>query len=316
MPFLSLILVLAAVGIAIFVIIAALLGDALLKPPRMNDGKALYLYQRLSPADLGLNYTDLQFEICNGSDSIKLAGWWMPASTSSNRCVLLVHGYADGKIGAVAWAPLWHSLEFNVCAIDLRAHGSSQGRHCTAGILEGPDVASVVRSLRETEANSTRELFLFGISMGAVVSLRAAEECDQIAGVILESPYADFVSTARLTAESRAMPSGLCFTLAILFAQQLAKIDYRSVRIGRLLQSARCPVLCIYGEADRIVGNDARSEIRLAMTDRNNPRDRIVPVASADHLMTLAVAVEQVSAAITEFTSLPPTASEPAVVGR
>ena len=174
MAFFSLLLVLLVVGVIVFFIIALLMAESLLHPPRMNDGKALYLYQRLSPSDLNLPFTEVKFTapaIDQPGRSIDIAGWWIETPTLSERCILLIHGYADARISTLGWAPLCRSLGWNVLTIDLRAHGESGGRSCSAGVREADDVAAVLTQLQLRFEKQTSELVLFGISMGATVAL-------------------------------------------------------------------------------------------------------------------------------------------------
>src|SRR5689334_15757365 len=107
----------------------------LLTPSRMSDGKAAYLLKRLSPGHLGLRYELTRFEVrgqrtgdalnadvLNG-DVLKIAAWWIAHPAAMGKCVVLIHGYGDAKVGAIAWAPMFHAMGYHILAIDLRAHG-------------------------------------------------------------------------------------------------------------------------------------------------------------------------------------------------
>src|SRR2546430_17197506 len=120
---LALILISAAPLLALLV--AWFMAHFVLRPPRMSDGKAIWLLKRLTPADLGLTFEPLSFRLrdCLTGEPIDLAAWWMPHLSNPSHTVILVHGYADAKVGAIAWAPAFHSLGCNLLAIDLRAHG-------------------------------------------------------------------------------------------------------------------------------------------------------------------------------------------------
>src|SRR5580658_944263 len=165
-------LVLLAVGAIALIGTVFAMALVLLKPARMSDAKAILYLRRLSPSDLGLPYEEIFFRVIDPKTTrpLKLTGWWIPAPSDSDRTVLLLHGYTDAKIGGIAWAPLFRSFGFNVLAIDLRAHGQSEGRFTTAAFFERHDVAQVIDQLRHRWAAQSRRLVLFGASLGAAVA--------------------------------------------------------------------------------------------------------------------------------------------------
>src|SRR4051794_6887610 len=108
-----------------FVVLVLVLGTALLLaaysilcPPRMNDGKALYILGRLSPADLGMQSESVKFTIRDehSGKSLDLAAWWIPNPAGGDKTVLLIHGYADAKVGSIAWAPTWRDFGYHILA--------------------------------------------------------------------------------------------------------------------------------------------------------------------------------------------------------
>src|SRR5688500_6788905 len=162
----------------------------LLRPPRMTDGKAIFRLRRLSPGDLGLPFEDVTFTVRDERGRpLKLAAWWIENTGARGRCAVLIHGYADAKVGGIAWAPMFHALRFNVLAIDLRAHGDSGGSYCTGAYFERDDVAQAIDQLRASRPDATRTLVLFGVSLGAAVAAAVAARRDDIDAVIMESPY-------------------------------------------------------------------------------------------------------------------------------
>ena len=101
---------------ALLLLIAAtlfLMAHAILRPPRMTDGKALYLLGRIGPDDLGIPFERLSFTIRDelSGRPLKLAGWWMAHPAGGDRTVVLIHGYADAKVGTIAWAPTWRAFQ-------------------------------------------------------------------------------------------------------------------------------------------------------------------------------------------------------------
>src|SRR5436305_1396341 len=124
MVFLRLTLMLLAGLLILLSLLTWLMARFLLRPPRMTDGKAAWVLKRLTPLDIGLSFTPLNFSIRDefSKNNLRIAAWWIPHE-NSDKTVILLHGYADAKIGAIAWAPLFHELGYNILALDLRAHG-------------------------------------------------------------------------------------------------------------------------------------------------------------------------------------------------
>jgi len=133
--------ILPLTAILLALVCAYMMALQMLQPPRMSEGKAFYVLKRLSPGDLGMGFEDVAFSVRDAAgEAIRLSGWWIPCPASAGRCAILLHGYADAKVGGIAWAPLFISLGYNVLAIDLRAHGDSGGRYSTGGYFERDDL--------------------------------------------------------------------------------------------------------------------------------------------------------------------------------
>ena len=252
----SLLLVLLALGLLTAAAAAALMALGLLRPPRMNDGKALYLLRRLSPWDLGMPFEEVSFVVTDEASGGRLgiAGWWIPAPArperETGRCAVLLHGYSDAKVGAIAWAGPWRELGFHVLALDLRAHGESEGTFSTGGWFERHDVAQVIDQLRADRPAETRHVVLFGVSLGASVALAAAEVLGQagpgvVSAVVLESPFADFRGAALRHMDRLGLPVGWIGRAAVALAQWRAHADFGAVRPVDLLRRVRCPVMVI-----------------------------------------------------------------------
>src|SRR5205823_12336907 len=126
--------------------------------------------------DLGLAFEEVSYRVRDDAGrTIEIAGWWIPRpQQGGGRCAVLLHGYADAKVGAIAWAPLWHAVGFHVLAVDLRAHGQSGGAFSTGGFFERDDIAQVLGQLRAARPGHSRQLVLFGVSLGAAVAAAAA----------------------------------------------------------------------------------------------------------------------------------------------
>jgi pimeloyl-ACP methyl ester carboxylesterase len=249
---LMLALVLLAVGAGLCALVVVLLARAVTMPPRMTDGKAAWVHKRLSPGDLGLAFEDVRFEIRDARDGqpLRITGWWIPHPEARGRCVILIHGYADAKVGAIAWAPIWNSLGWNILAIDLRAHGESGGRQCTGGYFERHDVSDVIDRLRAERPDETLRLMLFGEGLGATVAVATGALRDDIDGVVLNRPAPDFGHEATLQMDAHGAPPGVLRRLAIRLAERMSGARFHEVRLPELLPGLTYPVLTILSEQD------------------------------------------------------------------
>src|SRR5437867_2142186 len=293
--------VLIVAGAALAAAVVFLMARALLRPPRMTDGKAVWVLKRLSPGDLGLNYEEMSFDVRDerSGEPLRIMGWWVPASganggavaeASSDRCVVLIHGYADAKVGAIAWAPIWHELGYHVLALDLRAHGESGGVEMTAGYFERHDVEQVIGQLRAQRARQTERIVLFGISLGgSVAAAVAAGQTADVAAVVLESPVGDLRTAAMAHMDALGLPGRPFQRAALWLAERMSGARFADVRTIDLIGKVPCPVMVIAPASDLF-----RTEAEAAAIDaavKGRP-----PVAGpgqvwrldADHLMAVS----------------------------
>lgn len=292
----------AASGIGV----VALMAWALIHPPRMTDGKAAWVLRRLAPSDLGLSFEEMRFEVREASGKrLSIAAWWIPHPHSEGRCAMLIHGYADAKVGAIAWAPVWHSLGFNLIVPDLRAHGESGGRVCTAGCMERMDLVQVIDELRAQKPKETRRLVLFGASMGAAIAGATAMQAADIAAVVMESPYADFRQAAMAHMDRIGAPGRLLQRLAIRLAEWLTHADYDSVRPADLIGRIPAPVLVIEAGDDSFQSAEERQALRrgIAAHPAEAGPAQIWTVEGVDHLMAISADPETYRRRLAQFLS-------------
>jgi uncharacterized protein len=298
-PALSLILVLLVLALLLAggTVVAA--AFTLLRPPRMTDGRAAYWLERLSPGDLGLPFEPLTFRVRDErtGEPLSIAAWWIPNPRARGRCAVLMHGYADAKIGAIAWAPTFHALGWNVLAIDLRAHGESGGIDSTAGFYERHDVNQVIDHVRAERPEQARRVVLFGVSLGAAVAAAAAvaREGDgrDLAGVVLESPFADYRDAIAAHAEILGHPAGIIQRLTIALAERMTSADFGAVRPADLIPRIACPLLVLQAGDDAFVPPAAARQVEAACARR--PADWSTDywlIATAPHVQGLSTEPE------------------------
>ena len=284
------------------------MASMLLKPPRMTDGKATYVLQRLSPEDLGLAYEPVRFEVRDAASSgkLKIAGWWIPPRTATGKCVVALHGYGDAKVGAIAWGPTFHSLGYGVLAIDLRAHGESSGVYSTAGFWERHDVSDVINQFRAARAGETQSVILFGVSLGAAVAAATAVQRDDIDAVILESPYADYRSAITAHAEILGQPSGWLQEVGVRLAEWMSGADFDAVRPVDVIRKIPCPLMIVQAGDDPFVPPADARRIEEAAASRPADLQTVYwHVPGAPHVQALSADATAYRAKLKTFLDAP-----------
>jgi pimeloyl-ACP methyl ester carboxylesterase len=256
----------------------------------MTDGIAVYRLRRLSPGDLGLPFEEISFTVRDEHGKpLRLAAWWIANAHARGRCAVLIHGYADAKVGAIAWAPLFHSLGYHVLAIDLRAHGQSGGTYCTGAYFERDDVTQAIDQLKAARSNETKQLVLFGVSLGAAVAAAVAARRDDVDAVILESPYPSYRQAVDAHSVVLGQPQGILQRLGVRFAELLSGARFDDVRPVDLILQVAAPLMIIQSGDDPFVPPADAAEIEAAATSR--PLERLTTywhIPAAPHVQGYA----------------------------
>lgn len=300
-----LILVLLFAALLGILVLSAIMGYLLLRPPRMSDGKAIWLLKRLTPNDLDLPFEPMEFRVTDerNQSPLKLAAWWIPHPHAQGRCAILLHGYADAKVGAIAWAPVFHALAHNILVLDLRAHGESDGRITTAGFYEQHDLDQVINQLRARRPGETRHLTLFGASTGAAVAAATAARRNDLTAVILDSPFADFRRAAMAHFDLLGLPGAPVQRLALRLAEWMSGANFATVSPAATIPNIPCPVMLIHCETDPFSGEDDQDLLRTAIDARANPADAYWRVDGCAHLMAACADPDLYRQRIADFLS-------------
>ncbi|MCA9961196.1 MAG: alpha/beta fold hydrolase [Anaerolineales bacterium] len=188
--------------------VAAIFAQRLIKPPR----------QRLwaTPADLGLDYEDVQFP---AQDGVRLSGWFIPGAAATQRkgaTIVLVHGWPWNRLGEAAVDPIstftgatpvdllrlayaLHQDGFHVFSFDLRNHGeSAAAAPMTFGQMEANDLLGALAYLNGRSDVARNRMGVIGFSMGANTVLYTLPQTELVQAAIAVQPTTPSVFANRL----------------------------------------------------------------------------------------------------------------------
>lgn len=242
-------LVLLIISTVIVLLLVAIIGVSVIasnkmaSPPRKIGS--------WTPGDLGLEFDKIEYEAEGG---IKLRGWKIKGDP--RRAVILIHGYTSSKWDEGCMKPALEMLAKNgytVVAVDMRAHGESDGKVTTLGYLEARDVAKIAEDLRKS---GVEKVALYGFSMGGAISLMAAGIARPDA-IVLDSPYVDIRSSGRRWVRRVKGPLGALLRMSypLITRMVASKIGVKPEELVmfKYVKDVKAPVLIIAGKRDDLV---------------------------------------------------------------
>jgi len=199
----------------------------------------------ITPRDLKMDYQDVSFKTADG---LTLRGWYIPSAKSTEKTLILLHGYPADK-GNILPALAFLHEDFNLLLFDFRYLGKSEGNYSTAGAKEVEDLLAAIQFLK---TRGIKEVGVWGFSMGGAVALMAIEKAPEIRAVISESSYA---SLAAMALELLRIPL-LNYPIAYLvgvWAKLFLGIDVREASPADRIRNTTLPILLIHSSADAVI---------------------------------------------------------------
>lgn len=168
---------------------------------------------------------------------------------------ILFHGYRSMPVRDFCGG-LQLALEMghNVLLVDQRAHGESEGKCLTFGIMEQKDCKSWVRYVQK-EFGEKHPVILVGMSMGASTVLMAADKYlpGNVVGIIADSGYTspkDII--CKVVRDMHFIPA-ISYPLTSAAARIWGGFSLEECSAEEVLRHCQVPVLLLHGEADRFV---------------------------------------------------------------
>lgn len=189
-------------------------------------------------------------------DNLTLKGYLYKSQNPSNVFVLFAHGYRSFENHAEVgiYDTLWHKdHDYNVFAIDQRAHGNSEGKWIAFGELEANDVLLWINYLIEKYGQDI-QIILHGHSMGATTIGYLLENKlpNNVKFAIIDCPFETFFQECL---DISAFPKGI--TKFVLQGTNLHLKLFHHINIKKKVSASvaksTLPMLFIHGELDTFV---------------------------------------------------------------
>ncbi|MEZ6193437.1 MAG: alpha/beta hydrolase [Phycisphaerales bacterium] len=206
--------------------------------------------------------------------------------------VVIVHGFADSRYGALKRVPLIVPFARRVVVFDLPGQGESQAKQGYGGLREPDDVLAVLGQLPPPEIppevstdsplKDSQRIVLLGSSMGAGVAIAAAAKAEgefrkAIVGVIAEGPYRLWDEPLHNMFRYKRYPRWPVIPLAGLWLRLTAK-GFKDFDRAKHAARLACPLLVLHGSEDDLCPITSARQIAEAA-----PAGRFVAIEGGGH---------------------------------
>lgn len=220
--------------------------------------------------------------IFKSSDDFKLSSYLTYASSDTIKgTIILLHGIRSRKEHFMQLCSKLSSLGYNSVALDLRAHGNSNGQYCTFGVRERRDVSKLIDVLSKEEGIN-ENIGIWGQSLGGAIALQALGTDERIEFGIVESTFSDFKTIANDYFKYNLGFNIRPFTnYLIARAGAIAAFDIDDANPNKYCKEIEQPILLVHGTKDR------RIKIKYAQDNFMNiasEQKEFLEIQSANHL--------------------------------
>lgn len=255
-----------------------------------------------SPEDAGLEASDITIP----TDAGPAPAWLIrPRAGSSTTWAIHIHGLGSPRAGTLRGVQVAAEIGLTSLVVTYRNDGEGPTTGSGRSTLGATEVDDVLAAVHYALAHGARRVILFGWSMGAAIALQLAADPGLrgiVAGLVLESPVLDWVSTIKSNCVRSGLPAWTgSLSVPWLDNRQLSRITGLGAPVGlrrfdwiTRADELAAPTLILHGSAD----TSASFGVAAMLRDR---RPDLVQLErfDADHTMTWNSDPERWRAAVT-----------------
>ena len=220
------------------------------------------------------------------SDSLRLHGKLF--KNSGTKYALVCHGYTSKAKHMAGFVNKFHSLGYNVLAVDARAHGDSEGTKIGMGWVERFDVIEWIKYIISLEPDA--QIILHGVSMGASTVLMASGEelPKNVKAIIADCGYTSEWDEFRQEADVLHIPWFPVLNASSAISKVRDGYDFKQASAVEQVKKGHIPTLFIHGSKDELVPYGMLNELYSAA----NCEKEILTIQGAGHALSSSVAPE------------------------
>ena len=220
------------------------------------------------------------------SDSLRLHGKLF--KNSGTKYALVCHGYTSKAKHMAGFVNKFHSLGYNVLAVDARAHGDSEGTKIGMGWVERFDVIEWIKYIISLEPDA--QIILHGVSMGASTVLMASGEelPKNVKAIIADCGYTSEWDEFRQEADVLHIPWFPVLNASSAISKVRDGYDFKQASAVEQVKKSSIPTLFIHGSKDELVPYGMLNELYSAA----NCEKEILTIQGAGHALSSSVAPE------------------------
>ncbi|MBR4719256.1 MAG: alpha/beta hydrolase [Lachnospiraceae bacterium] len=214
---------------------------------------------------------------------------------STDKYILISHGYTDNHFGMLKYTKMYLDYGFNIILYDLRGHGENARTFCTYTIRERRDLDILIKDCRERYPDMT----VFGIhgeSLGAATSIAVLEYKPKIDFVVADCGFAEIINVMKGGLRDLHMPAWMLYAASVCTRLRYG-YSYKQMRPIDSLKDNKIPILFIHGAEDTfILPFNSR-----AMQKETGGYSRIHIIPGAAHAASMFTAPEDYKRYVGEF---------------
>lgn len=220
------------------------------------------------------------------SDSLRLHGKLF--KNPGTKYALVCHGYTSKAKHMAGFVNKFHSLGYNVLAVDARAHGDSEGTKIGMGWVERFDVIEWIKYIISLEPDA--QIILHGVSMGASTVLMASGEelPKNVKAIIADCGYTSEWDEFRQEADVLHIPWFPVLNASSAISKVRDGYDFKQASAVEQVKKSHIPTLFIHGSKDELVPYGMLNELYSAA----NCEKEILTIQGAGHALSSSVASE------------------------